>query len=1014
MGKRRCSSAAFRGSSVLAALILVCVEILFCQEVGAAEWGKMKKCKDLGFCRRHRSRQIPSSETYWVKPDSISVVPRDEGHALSGYLLQPGQTGPKLRFIVESLHGGVFRFSIEDAGSTPYVRYSVPDVVSDAAGPRKLVEKDITVSELSTTLWSDIDDGASVSVEHSPFAVHLIAPGGSGEKIISFNAKGLLKFEKHRTRHSKAQDSTLRADSASVHEQAGPQGGAENLEEQDGDPVDAVDRDMLAEDVDEFDEDDNDSEYIGGDNIGDAEVPTPGSKEEDSAGLWEETFQSHKDPKLRGPESVGADITFPFATHLYGIPERTMDFSLPPTVLADGSPASEPYRMYNLDVFEFELDKPLGLYGAVPVMYGRSGSKVAAAMWLNSAETFVDVLGDDESLGKSSHWYSETGKVDVLLMPGPSAEHVYRQYMSITGAPAMPQRFALGYHQCRWNYRDDADARAVDAKFDEHDIPYDVLWLDIEHTDGKRYFTWDTGKFPDPTLLQNDLAARGRKMVTIIDPHIKRASGYAVHEAAEKNGFYVKTPEGNSYDGWCWPGSSSYYDFTSPEARSAWVDLFNPKDYPHFSEHLYTWVDMNEPSVFNGPEGTMPKHMVHAGGVEHRDVHNQYGQFVQRATYEGLLKGHGGNDRPFVLSRSFFPGSQKYGAIWTGDNTADWGHLRSSVSMLLPLQITGMVFSGADIGGFFGNPSPELLVRWYQAGAFQPFFRGHAHLDTNRREPWLFGEQNTALIAAAVRERYAYLPLWYTLMACNARALEAEFTAHASGALGPPMRPMWWEFPDDARLDAVQDQWMVGDSLLVAPVMTEGAAERVVLLPGSEPWYDLYDDVAPGRASQAAEQVVTVRTPMNRMVVFQRGGTIVPRQERRRRSSHAMASDPITLVVALARDGSATGELYMDDGRSFDFGKGAFALRKFEFKNGCLSASTVAGNATGFVGEDSMVERIVVYGYTGAFPTRAVVTDPGTNETQDTDVIAATPEKLVVRKPSVRAFSGTWTVELTT
>lgn len=710
---------------------------------------------------------------------------------------------------------------------------------------------------------------------------------------------------------------------------------------------------------------------------------------------WGEHFQSNHDPQVRGPESIGADIAFPFAEVVHGLPERTVSLSLPRTKSANGTILSEPYRLFNLDVFEFELDKPLGLYGAIPLLIGRKAGRSAAVLWLNSAETYVDV-NDREQGGIRSHWFSESGVMDMYLMSGPNMNSVFDQYRLLTGPPTMPQRFAFGYHQCRWNYRDDADVRAVDAGLEKHEIPYDVIWLDIEHTDGKRYFTWDMDRFPNPTKLQNDLAARGRKMVTIIDPHIKIDDGYSLHNFAKKNKHYVKSDGGGDYEGWCWPGSVSYFDFLSPVVRDAWASRFNPTDYPHFTKTLHTWVDMNEPSVFNGPEGTMPKQILHVGDVEHRHVHNIYGMYVQRATFEGLLKGHGGNDRPFVLSRSFFAGSQRYGTIWTGDNTASWEHLANTVHMLIPLQISGMVFSGADVGGFFGNVDGELLLRWYQTGAFQPFFRAHGHLDTARREPWLFGDDITKVIATAVRTRYSYLPLWYTLFAGNALANVHPFSSESRG---PPMRPLWWEFPNDARSEKEDTQWLVGSSLLVAPVFEQGVKEKAVYLPEGKLWYDLFDPTVPGRMVSGGQEL-KIQTPLERMIVFQRGGTIIPKQNRRRRSTVAMATDPYTLVIALNANGEAFGELYLDDGKSYDFKTGAFTLMKFSFsKRTGLEASVAAGGSECFIGWKNEVERVVIMGMEkGSISTVSV--QGSENRKVDFDEDAAT-KTVILRKPGV-------------
>ncbi|CAM9833743.1 unnamed protein product, partial [Choristocarpus tenellus] len=146
------------------------------------------------------------------------------------------------------------------------------------------------------------------------------------------------------------------------------------------------------------------------------------------------------------------------------------------------------------------------------------------------------------------------------------------------------------------------DVLAVDAGFEDRDFPYDVIWLDIEHTDGKRYFTWDKRLFPDPKVMIDKVSAHGRRMVTIVDPHIKRDNAYAIHKEATSKGYYVKDKDGKDFDGWCWPGQSSYLDFTDEGVRAWWASRFALDRYEGSTMDLYTWNDMNEPSVFNGPE----------------------------------------------------------------------------------------------------------------------------------------------------------------------------------------------------------------------------------------------------------------------------------------------------------------------------------------------------------------------------------------------------------------------------
>lgn len=691
---------------------------------------------------------------------------------------------------------------------------------------------------------------------------------------------------------------------------------------------------------------------------GDARLKLDDRVNEPREGWKGESFRGFYDPQVRGPESIGADISFPSATDVYGIPERTSAFSLPVTISSDGGVISEPYRLYNLDVSYYEMDKPLGLYGCVPLMYARSGSEAVGMFWHNSSETYVDLTADSKGNPNRTHWFSESGIMDMFILPGPSVRDVYRQYLCLTGKPCMPQRFALGYHQCRYSYMSEDDATNADKGFDEHDIPYDVLWLDIDHTSGKRYFTWDYKAFPRPEALQKTLFDKGRRLVTIVDPHIFRDGEYDLNVTAVEKRLYVRGADGSDFVGDCWPGQSSYVDYTSGRVREEWANRFSAEHYPHFAKGQFIWNDMNEPSVFDGPERTMPKDLLHGdGNVEHRHVHNAYGHHMVQATHAGLIKGHGGNERPFILTRSFFGGSHRYSAVWTGDNAASWDHLRGSVRMLLPLQLCGIALSGADVGGFFGNPSAELATRWYQAGAFQPFFRGHSNKGTDRREPWVFGEPWTQRIRTAIRMRYQYVGHWYTLFAACAMGTEKGFAD-----AGPPMRPLWWEFGDSIPSDWNEQAWMVGRGLLVAPVMEEGARLHEVYLPAGERWYDLFNPMLSGRELKVSGKV-EMEVDIERMVVLQRGGSVVCVNSSIGGCTQNMSfSRGLTVMVALDNDGRGEGDVYIDDGRSFDFESGAYILNKFIFEDDVLRVEWISGN--GF-DEEMAVERVVVMGVKG-------------------------------------------------
>jgi alpha 1,3-glucosidase len=660
----------------------------------------------------------------------------------------------------------------------------------------------------------------------------------------------------------------------------------------------------------------------------------------------------------KAPENaeVGATFTFPGAKGIYGIPERAVDLALK---------SGHKYRLWNLDVFRYQLEDTKGIYGTIPYLMAHSGSKTVGMLWNNAGDTTVGI--DYNDAGIQATWTSLSGSIEIFFFPGPTPMDVLRQMAYLTGKQYFPPLFSMGYHQCRWNYRSEEDTLSVDEGFDTHDIPYDVIWLDIEHTDGKRYFTWDSHNFPNPELMQEKIAAKGRKMVTITDPHIKRAAGYHIFDEATANGYFVKNPQGTAdYEGHCWPGTSSWLDFTNPTVRDWYATMFKYDKYKGSTPILYTWIDMNEPSVFNSHEVTMDINAQHHGGVAHKDVHNQYGFYQTMATYAGqMLRSqgppHDTTTRPFLLSRSFFTGTQRYGAIWTGDNEAKWSHLEKATPMLLTMSLSALSFVGADVGGFFDNPPEELLVRWYQAAAYTPFFRGHAHLETKRREPWLFGEENTRLIRNAIRSRYRVLPYIYT-------------TFYKSSQEGlSVISPLFFHWPADEKLFTLQDQFMLGNAVLVRPIASprsDNHGNIEVYLPGEpgEKWYD-FNDGTP----YAAPQSHVIVCDDNKIPVFQRPGTIVPLRERARRSTTAMRNDPFTLQIALDSKGQAAGSLYLDDTHSHKFQNGAFVHRAFHFAGGRLTASeytvttqytTPAAPVTEQFSTNTWFERIRIYGLT--------------------------------------------------
>jgi mannosyl-oligosaccharide alpha-1,3-glucosidase len=437
----------------------------------------------------------------------------------------------------------------------------------------------------------------------------------------------------------------------------------------------------------------------------------------------------------------------------------------------------------------------------------------------------------------------------------------------------------------------------------------------------------------------------------LTDPHIKNDEGYFVDQELKSKNLAIKNKDGNIYEGWCWPGSSHWIDAFNPAARAWWTSLFTYDRFKGTMSNVWVWNDMNEPSVFGGPDMTMPRDNLHHGGWEHRDLHNINGLTFQNATYHALLERKKGEVlRPFVLTRAFFAGSQRVGAMWTGDNQAQWSHLQASVPMILNQGVSGYPFGGADVGGFFGNPSKELLTRWYQAGAFYPFFRAHAHIDSRRREPYLLGEPYVQIVTQAIRLRYQLLPAWYT----------AFQQASVDGS--PIVRAQYFVHPADEQGFGIDDQFYVGDTgLLVKPVTIEGKEKVNIYLAEGADYYD-YDDYT---IYAGTGKSVEIEAPLEKIPILMKGGHVIPRKDRPRKSSGLMKWDPYTLIVVVGRDGRAAGSLYVDDGETFDFQKGAIIHRRFVFDGSRLRSEdvTVKGAKTaGYL--DTManvrVERVII------------------------------------------------------
>ena len=490
---------------------------------------------------------------------------------------------------------------------------------------------------------------------------------------------------------------------------------------------------------------------------------------------------------------------------------------------------------------------------------------------------------------------------DLWLLPGPEPATVLERFTALVGRPSLPPLWALGYHQCRWSYPNEAAAREVVADFEHHQIPLSALWLDIDYMDGYKVFTFSPYRFPDPPRLIRSLAEKGVRVVTIVDPGVKKEAGYSVYESGRKLDAFVKNRREEELLGEVWPKPAVWPDFSRPEVRRWWGDQHRVLLEAGVAG---IWNDMNEPAAFAvegnevfGIGKTLPADARH-GRRLHAEVHNLYGLLMSRATHEGLLHLREGR-RPFVLTRSGFSGIQRYAWVWTGDNGSYWEHLAMSVPMLLNLGLSGVTFCGADIGGFRSDADGELLTRWTWLGAFYPFMRNHSAKTSRRQEPWAFGEPWLGYIRQAIRFRYRLLPYLYTL------AEEAARTGQ------PLMRPLFYHFPNDAAAAAIHDQFLLGSELLVAPVLQPGTEKRLVYLPAGR-WYDFWTG-----EMQAGPDWLVAEAPYDRIPLWQRDGSALPLAvERPPTSAHW---DP--LIWRLVPSDRIEGWVYADEGEGFGAGE---------------------------------------------------------------------------------------------
>ena len=503
----------------------------------------------------------------------------------------------------------------------------------------------------------------------------------------------------------------------------------------------------------------------------------------------------------------------------------------------------------------------------------------------------VPNVADHRFAGGELRYYFAAGPVPTLL----------ERYTELTGRHDLPPLWMLGYQQCRWSYVPAARVRKLAQDFREHDVPCDAIYLDIDYMEGFRCFTWDRERFPDLPRLAADLREQGIKLITIIDPGIKKDPAYGVYRSGVAGGHFCKLPDGKVFHAPVWPGLSAFPDFTDPEARAWWGEQYRPLVEAGIAGF---WNDMNEPSAFaSGGDKTLPgpvRHSLEGRGGDHREAHNLYGMQMVRATREGLLRLRP-DARPVVITRAGWAGVQRHSLSWTGDNESTWASLRLSVPLVLGLGLSGLGFTGPDTGGFIGEADGELFTRWVQLATFMPLFRAHTVINTPDQEPWSYGEPYLSINRRFIQLRYELLPYLYT----------AVWQLTTRG--WPVVRPLWWRDQENAALWDVDDAFLCGDALLVAPVGEPGVTAREVTLPAGA-WYDFWTNHVGVGASLCARPYPA---PLETIPLFVRAGTVLPLGE----IGPSVEQRPDKFlrlhVYPLTEDGEAVSWLYEDAGEGF-------------------------------------------------------------------------------------------------
>lgn len=504
------------------------------------------------------------------------------------------------------------------------------------------------------------------------------------------------------------------------------------------------------------------------------------------------------------------------------------------------------------------------------------------------------------NLGKYSDRFmyigSEKGEYDYFLMLGEDPAQITKRYVSLVGNTLFVPRKMLGYHQSRWSYNAE-EMEEIREKFKEYDLPIDYIHMDIDYMDAYKVYTVKKSEFPDLKSTAERFEKDGIGLITILDPGVKVEDGYEVYDHLKEMGGFA-TYQGEQYINQVWPGDSKYPNYFD-EKTAGYITQIT-KDFIAENKVGGIWCDMNEPASFNGPLPDQVAFMGENGVHYHDEVHNLYGEYMTRAVAKAFEEE---NKRPAVITRAAFATTSAFSTTWNGDNQSLWAHLEGSLAQVMTMNLCNFAVNGVDIGGFGNETTKELLVRWVEANLFSLFLRNHAAMNTRLQEPYAFDEETLRIYRKMLKLRYEFIPYLYD-------ALEK---AHRTGI--PVQRPLFFDYPSDEETKQINDEVLIGDSLLFAPVVRQGETKRVVYLPQGT-WIDYFT-----KKEYEGEQTYLIDMPLDSTGIFIKAGSVIPLYKN---LLHIEKEKLDTLYLYIEKGGNGEYIHYEDDGESLDYQKGIY------------------------------------------------------------------------------------------